>query len=284
MSPRDLDLIADDLRRWLAQAAVEGRQRFDIDPQIVAAARAVARRSRRDNVSDATPVAATAGAALGPVGDLFAPPPALVSPDASLQGEPAAQTRVRKAKLLAQLDADEVRGCTKCKLHPSRTNTVFGVGNPDATLVFVGEAPGRDEDLQGEPFVGMAGQLLNKILAAIGFQREDVYICNVLKCRPPNNRDPEADEVNACEPYLLRQLEILQPKVICALGRHAAYSLLGTTSSLAKLREHVHDYHGIPCVVTYHPAALLRNPQWKRPTWEDVQRLRALHDRLVAGA
>jgi len=280
VSPRDLDRIADDFRRWLVQAAAEGRQRFDIDEQIVAAARMKAR-------ATTTAPAASAGAAtvlpvapglMAAAESAPAPAPAMGAGPA----EPPEQARARKGKLLAQLDAAQVRGCTKCKLHTTRTQTVFGVGNPDAKVVFVGEAPGRDEDLQGEPFVGMAGQLLTKILAAIGFQRDDVYICNVLKCRPPNNRDPEADEVNACEPYLLRQLEIIQPKLICALGRHAAYSLLGSTSSLAKLREHVHDYHGIPCMVTYHPAALLRNPQWKRPTWEDVQRLRALHDRLVA--
>ncbi len=153
-------------------------------------------------------------------------------------------------------------------------------GNPDADVVFVGEAPGRDEDLAGEPFVGAAGKLLTKILSAIGFERDEVYICNVLKCRPPNNRDPERDEIVACEPYLQRQLDILQPKVICCLGRHAAHTLLGSRASLKSLRAHLQDYYGIPTVVTYHPAALLRNPQWKRPTWEDMQKLRAMVDRL----
>ncbi|RKZ12843.1 uracil-DNA glycosylase [bacterium] len=191
-------------------------------------------------------------------------------------GDP--QARERKAAALAELDQQEVSVCTKCPLHKSRNHTVFGVGNPDSELVFVGEAPGRDEDLKGEPFVGRAGQLLDKILAAIGFQRQDIYIANILKCRPPDNRDPVSDEVAQCEPYLLRQLEIIEPTVICALGRIAAQTLLKTGESLTRMRTQVHDYHGIPMVVTYHPAALLRNPNWKRPAWEDVQKLRALYD------
>jgi uracil-DNA glycosylase family 4 len=190
------------------------------------------------------------------------------------------EARTRKAALLAELDATQVSVGQKCALHQTRTNTVFGVGNPDAGVVFVGEAPGRDEDLKGEPFVGRAGQLLNKILAAIGFRREDIYIANVLKCRPPENRDPASSEVAQCEPYLLRQLEIIEPRVICALGRIAAQTLLKTSSSLTKMRTEVHDYHGIPMVATYHPAALLRNPNWKRPAWEDVQKLRVLYDEL----
>jgi DNA polymerase len=150
-------------------------------------------------------------------------------------------------------------------------------------VVFVGEAPGRHEDEQGEPFVGRAGMLLNDILKAIGFARGDVYICNILKCRPPENRDPERDEVDACEPFLKRQLEILRPKVICCLGRHAAMTLLDTRASLRNLREAVHFYEGIPVMATYHPAALLRNPHWKRDTWDDVRKLRALHDALLDG-
>jgi len=185
------------------------------------------------------------------------------------------------AKLAALADlAAEVAPCHLCKLHGGRTQTVFGVGHTDADLVFIGEAPGRDEDRLGEPFVGRAGKLLNEILKAIGFRREDVYICNILKCRPPDNRDPEREEVDACEPYLKRQLEIIAPKVICCLGRVAAQTLLGTRASLTAMRETVHFYEGIPVVVTFHPAALLRNPHWKRPTWDDVRKLRALHDAL----
>ncbi|HTR80422.1 MAG TPA: uracil-DNA glycosylase [Bacteroidota bacterium] len=170
--------------------------------------------------------------------------------------------------------------CQKCPLGATRNKFVFGVGNPHAGLVLVGEAPGADEDAQGEPFVGRAGQLLNKILEAINFKREDVYICNILKCRPPNNRDPQPAEVEQCEPYLWKQLEIIKPKIILCLGRISAQVLLKTTDSLTKLREGVHDYRGIPLMVTYHPAALLRNPNWKRPTWEDVQRMRKMYDEL----
>jgi len=178
---------------------------------------------------------------------------------------------------------EEVQPCTACRLHEGRNATVFGSGNPDADVVFIGEAPGRDEDLQGEPFVGRSGQLLTKILAAIGYDRDEVFICNILKCRPPNNRDPQADEVAACEPYLKRQLDILNPRVICCLGRVAAQTLLGTDASLKRLRETVHFYQGIPVMATYHPAALLRNPSWKRETWNDVRKMRALVDTLKKG-
>jgi DNA polymerase len=168
--------------------------------------------------------------------------------------------------------------CQKCPLGQSRTKFVFGVGNPHAEIVVIGEAPGADEDARGEPFVGAAGQLLNKILAAIGLQREDVFICNILKCRPPGNRTPERFEVEQCEPYLLKQLDLIKPKFILALGLTAANTLLNRKAKMGELRGTIHDYHGIKVIVTYHPAALLRNPQWKRPTWEDVQKLRRLTD------
>jgi uracil-DNA glycosylase family 4 len=175
----------------------------------------------------------------------------------------------------------EVLPCTKCELSGSRTNTVFGEGNPQADVVFIGEAPGADEDAQGRPFVGKSGQLLTKIIGAIGFGRDDVFICNILKCRPPQNRDPLPVEVAACEPHLKRQLAILQPRLICCLGRIAAQTLLGTDASLGRLRQTVHFYAGIPVLATYHPAALLRNPEYKRDTWDDVRKMRALHDALV---
>jgi DNA polymerase len=171
--------------------------------------------------------------------------------------------------------------CLKCPLGHTRTKFVFGTGNPAATLMVIGEAPGADEDTQGEPFVGRAGQLLNKILEAIGFKRSDVYICNILKCRPPGNRKPLAEEVDLCIPYLRKQIALVKPKVILALGLTAAENLLSTTESLSRLRGRVMEYEGTPLMVTYHPAALLRNPNWKRPTWEDVQALRRLHDELV---
>lgn len=171
---------------------------------------------------------------------------------------------------------EAVRSCTKCSLHATRTQTVFGVGNRRAQWMFIGEAPGADEDRQGEPFVGRAGQLLNAMLAALGLRREEVYIANVLKCRPPNNRDPQAGEVEQCEPYLIRQIELIQPKLIVALGRHAAHSLLKTELALGRLRGQRLSYQNIPLVVTYHPAYLLRTPSDKRKAWEDLLRARAL--------
>jgi DNA polymerase len=185
------------------------------------------------------------------------------------------------AGTLAELDS-MICDCVKCPLGHTRTKFVFGVGNPNADIVMIGEAPGADEDAQGEPFVGRAGQLLNKILEAIRFKREDVYICNILKCRPPNNRDPEPVEIDTCEPYLWKQLELIKPKIIVCLGRIAAMTLLRTTESLNTMRGKTYTYRGIKVLVTYHPAALLRNPSWKKPTWEDVQFLRKIYDGMKA--
>jgi DNA polymerase len=163
--------------------------------------------------------------------------------------------------------------CTRCKLHQHRKQIVFGVGNPRAELVFVGEAPGADEDAQGEPFVGRAGQLLTKIIEAMGLTREDVYICNIIKCRPPNNRTPESDEILACEPFLLEQLRAIGPKFICALGAPATQTLLKTKESISRLRGKFVDFHGIPLLPTFHPAYLLRNPHEKKTVWEDMKLL-----------
>ena len=174
--------------------------------------------------------------------------------------------------------ADHVAGCRRCALHKSATHHVPGEGNPIAELLCVGEAPGANEDEQGRPFVGDAGELLTKILGAIQLSREDVYLCNVLKHRPPGNRDPVPDEIVACQPYLLRQIELVRPRVILALGRIAAQTLLNTTTGIGALRGRIHRFHGVPLIVTYHPAALLRNEAWKRPTWEDVKLARRLLD------
>jgi len=174
--------------------------------------------------------------------------------------------------------AKKVQKCTRCPLYETATNAVPGEGDPKAQLVCVGEAPGAKEDETGRPFVGQAGQLLTKILAAIDLTREQVFICNVLKHRPPGNRNPRPEEVEACSPYLIRQLEIIKPKVIVAFGTFAAQTLLNTKTPIGQLRGLVHKYHGIPLVVTYHPAALLRNPAWKRPTWEDVKLARRILD------
>lgn len=175
-----------------------------------------------------------------------------------------------------------VATCTLCPLHLEAKNPVPGEGKPDADFMCVGEAPGGTEDELGRPFVGAAGQLLDKILAAIKLARSDVYICNVLKHRPPGNRNPMPDEVQACSPYLIRQIELIQPRVIVAFGTFAAQTLLNTREGIGKLRGRVHRYYGVPLVVTYHPAALLRNPAWKRPAWEDVQLARKLLDRAVS--
>ena len=174
--------------------------------------------------------------------------------------------------------AKTVEKCTRCPLYKTATRAVPGEGDPHAGLVCVGEAPGAKEDQTGRPFVGQAGQLLTKILAAIDMTREQVFICNVLKHRPPGNRNPLPEEVEACSPYLIRQLELIKPKVIVAFGTFAAQTLLNTKTPLGQLRGLVHKYHGIPLVVTYHPAALLRNPAWKRPTWEDVKLARRILD------
>ncbi|HJQ21768.1 MAG TPA: uracil-DNA glycosylase [Gemmatimonadaceae bacterium] len=184
---------------------------------------------------------------------------------------------------LAHLESvDDVAGaiasCTRCPLYSTATNPVPGVGHPAADLMIVGEAPGQTEDETGLPFVGAAGQLLTKILAAVDLKREDVFIVNVLKHRPPGNRNPMPDEVTACSPFLFRQFELIRPKAILALGTFAAQTLLQTKLAIGKLRSQVHRFHGVPLIVTYHPAALLRNPSWKRPTWEDVQLVRRILD------
>ncbi len=178
------------------------------------------------------------------------------------------------AALLAELER-EVATCTRCALSESRTKTVFGVGNPSAPVLFIGEAPGRDEDRLGEPFVGRAGKLLDRILAAMELDRTKVYIANILKCRPPNNRDPNEAEVRCCEDYLRAQIALIRPRMICALGRVAAHWLLRTSAPLGALRSGDHVYEGIPVIVTYHPAALLRNPALKKPCWEDMKKLMA---------
>ena len=196
----------------------------------------------------------------------------------SLQAPPAGETDVRAQDTDAiwqQLERS-VAACTKCELSGSRTQTVFGVGNRNADLLIIGEAPGRDEDLQGEPFVGRAGQLLNAMLAAIGMTRQQVYIANILKCRPPNNRDPGPEEAAACNPWLQQQIELIQPAVILALGRVAAHKVLKTEQSLASLRNRQHDYAGIPLIVSYHPAYLLRKPVEKRKSWQDLKRVRTM--------
>lgn len=176
---------------------------------------------------------------------------------------------------------DWLKGTVLVPIDENRINPVLGTGPEDADLMIVGEAPGADEDKTGEPFVGRAGQLLNKILEAIEFERDEVYITNILKSRPPGNRNPEPEEVEAHIPILYKQIALIRPKVLLAVGKSAGNGLLGRNSALGTLRGSFHDFHGLPLMVTYHPAALLRNPQWKRPTWEDVKLLRTRYDQLV---
>ncbi len=193
-----------------------------------------------------------------------APPPAHDVSESSL---PVIQD---KSSALAAIRED-IGDCTRCRLHKGRTNLVFGVGNVNADLMFVGEGPGADEDAQGEPFVGRAGQLLNNMISAMGLKREDVYIANVVKCRPPNNRTPEKDECDTCSPLLLRQIDVVQPNVIVALGAVAAKNLLAINDSMANLRGRWYDFRGAKLAVTYHPAYLLRDPRQKKEAWKDLQ-------------
>jgi len=188
---------------------------------------------------------------------------------------PAKAARSRESLVEVRADLGD---CTRCVLHEKRTNLVFGVGNPNADLMFIGEGPGFEEDRQGIPFVGPAGQLLTKIIGAIDLSRDDVYISNVVKCRPPRNRDPEPEEVEACRPFLDRQVDAIRPKVICALGRVAALNLLRTDEGITRIRGRIYPYRGAKLVPTFHPAYLLRNPEKKRECWQDMKLIRRLLD------
>jgi uracil-DNA glycosylase family 4 len=227
--------------------------------------------------------------------DAAPPPPFPAEPDAHVRAgapvpgttpappsrrAPAAYVSAEEISSLPILS--EVReialGCPRCALAKTRTHVVFGEGRENADVMVVGEAPGQEEDRSGRPFVGKAGKLLDLLLLSSGFPREEVYICNVLKCRPPQNRNPQPDEVDACSPYLLRQVELVQPKVILAFGTFAAQTLLGTDITIGKLRGRTHQYRGVPLIPTYHPAACLRHPAWTRSVWEDLQRARGVLD------
>ena len=201
-----------------------------------------------------------------------------VVPTATAATATAATATAATATAALEAFRHEICECTKCALGTSRRQFVFGCGSAEAGIMFVGEAPGAEEDRQGIPFVGAAGQLLTKIIEAMQLQRDEVFICNVLKCRPPGNRNPLPEEISTCEPYLRKQIEIVSPRIICALGRVAAHLLLQTTLPMHQLRGRLHQYEGIPVLVTYHPSYLLRNPGAKRDAWEDVKRLRREFD------
>ena len=215
----------------------------------------------------------------------FSQPPVSPAASASLRSPPAVSL-AQEPSLFAASDRIEgdtlglirqtIGDCTRCKLHKARTNIVFGVGSVKAQLVFVGEGPGRDEDAKGEPFVGRAGKLLTQMIEAMGLRREDVYICNVVKCRPPENRLPEKDEITTCSPFLFRQIDVIRPKVICCLGSCASQTLLQTTQGISRFRGEWFDFRGSKLIATYHPAYLLRNPNAKGEVWKDLQKVMAV--------
>ena len=246
----------------------------------------IAARGRSGLLGVAMTVSAPAGAAkksvasagVSPPAPLPSPPPQPVTMKTSEPQEPRGEDGDPSAPRGAaglQLVREELGDCKRCKLCTVRTNIVFGVGNPDAHLVFVGEAPGADEDAQGEPFVGKAGQLLTKMIEAMGYARGDVYICNVLKCRPPGNRNPEPDEVASCEPFLKKQLGAIRPRMIVALGKFAVQCLLRDDSPISRLRGNLRTYEGIPLMPTFHPAYLLRDPSKKKLAWDDLKAVNA---------
>lgn len=214
----------------------------------------------------------------GADGSPAAPAPEMARNEGTPEAVPVTLAR-SAAEALAQI-RDDLGDCTRCALHAlGRRQIVFGVGNPSAELMFVGEGPGADEDIQGIPFVGRAGQLLTKMIEAMGFTRDEVYIANVVKCRPPGNRDPEPAEIEACEPFLVRQIASIQPKVVIALGAFAARTLLQTQDPISRMRGRVYDYHGAHLIPTFHPSFLLRSPSYKREAWEDLKKALAIMDR-----
>jgi uracil-DNA glycosylase len=231
-------------------------------------------------------VEALRAARLAPAREPALPPPAAraplpkASPPAEAVAAGATAPGPSAGELVRIGDLDALRelalGCPRCRLSATRKRVVFGEGDPRAEVVVVGEAPGADEDRVGRPFVGRAGRLLDQLLLSAGFTRETVFICNVLKCRPPGNRNPQPDEIAACNPYLTRQLELIGPRAIFALGAFAAQTLLNTSVPISRLRGTIHTYGDVPVIPTYHPAALLRNPAWVRVVWEDLQRLRSV--------
>jgi uracil-DNA glycosylase family 4 len=227
---------------------------------IAPAAGTDARAPRNLPVSSTTSAVASAPSRSSPVIPL-APGPSLFEASDRIQGD------------TFQLIRETIGDCTRCKLHKARTNIVFGVGSMKAELVFVGEGPGHDEDIKGEPFVGRAGKLLTQMIEAMGLRREDVYICNVVKCRPPENRLPEKDEISTCSPFLFRQIDVIRPKVICALGSCSAQTLLQTTQGISRFRGEWFDFRGSRLIATYHPAYLLRNPNAKGEVWKDLQKV-----------
>ncbi len=248
---------------------VAGHLRYFVDLGVTGVSKDPRWRTRTENPSD-----------IGPRTSDLGPSTSDIDPAA-----PAVRVFRSASEALAAIRADVGDDCSRCKLHTlGRRQVVFGVGNPDADLMFVGEAPGADEDIQGIPFVGRAGQLLTKMIAAIQMDRDQVYIANVIKCRPPGNRNPEPDEIATCEPFLFQQIDAVRPKVIVALGAFAAKTLLRTEDPISRLRGRVYDFRGAKLIPTFHPSFLLRSPDRKRDAWEDLKKARALLTAPVTGA
>lgn len=253
-SPRELLAEAvRDLQSYMEAEAASGTREFDVDSALLETNQAI-----------------PSGYPPSPRGEH---PPLAKTPSISRKPKPEGRVGMTASAESMEDIRTDLGDCTRCRLCKRRKSIVFGVGNPDADLVIVGEAPGRDEDHQGVPFVGRAGQLLTRMLEAIGLSREEVYICNVIKCRPPENRNPLPDEVESCEPFLIRQLLSLRPKMILAMGKFAAQTLLATDERISSLRGHFREYQEIPVMSTFHPAYLLRNPSQKRVVWEDLQKV-----------
>jgi DNA polymerase len=258
--------VNDDLRTHLEFFAELGVDGLRLEPEW--RARATRQAMAPESAASAEPA---------PAASSELPDPAAPRSSAPMVAAEPVRVLSSAAEALDALRVEIGPDCRLCKLHTlGRKQVVFGVGNPDADLMFVGEAPGADEDIQGEPFVGRAGQLLTKIIEAIGLQRSDVYIANVIKCRPPGNRNPEPDEVERCEPFLFRQIDVIKPKVIVALGKFAAQSLLKTNDPITRLRGREYRFRSATLIPTFHPAYLLRNPSSKREVWEDMKKVRAL--------
>jgi len=267
-APEHRRLLLDSVRDYLSQLAEEGLEGLPASEAIIAAGKTAS--VSKPRASAAAAVSSTGGsvrAAASP-----SPPAPLPAPGELLSRYPD----LEKAASLEEVSAF-IGDCKRCKLAPLRTHLVFGVGNPRADLMFVGEAPGADEDARGEPFVGRAGQLLTDIIErGMGLKRSDVYICNVIKCRPPDNRNPEPDEVAACEPFLMRQIDLVRPRAIVALGTFAVQALLKVKTPISRLRGNWHEVRGVKLMPTFHPAYLLRSPGEKRVVWQDIQEVMKL--------
>jgi len=265
--PRTKDEIISDIEIWAKNRLASGEETLYLSGQVIRDSRSVVREEENDilNMKNKKEAAVPK------------------TEPRTTNHEPRITTSDdwKKATDLPMLKS-MIENCTKCELYKTRTNFVFGIGNPNAKVMVIGEAPGKDEDESGEPFVGRAGQLLNKMLIAINFPREEVFIANILKSRPPGNRDPKPDEVAACEPYLWKQIEIIKPKMILCVGRVAGNNLLKLESdSLAAMRGKTFDFMGAKVMVTYHPAALMRNPAWKVGAWEDLKQFRKFYDEMI---